>query len=106
MEQEILDTIHKAGKYGIKSNRLLMMIYLDCIDGGPLFAQKALHVRIFHINRKLKHLGLRVINKGAHGGTRGHGTYVLGSINDERQRPGRSILHRAPRPQIAYPQTG
>lgn len=76
-ERDIFDNVHKAGRYGIETDRLMDRLYGDQENGGPLTGVRSLHVRIVMLNRKLKPEGYRI------GGTRNgrsYGRYFLNRL--------------------------
>lgn len=75
-QKRILDIVRRAGQHGINSADLFDKIYGDEADGGPLTGLNCLHVRIWHINRKLKTVG-KVIRAGRGGRACGTQNYVL-----------------------------
>lgn len=59
MEFRIYDAVRRS-PFGISGPRLLVRMYGDRIDGGPDTAQKAMHVTIWRMNRKLVPAGFRI----------------------------------------------
>lgn len=53
-QRRVVERVHAAGKEGIYSDDLLDFAYGADEDGGPLTGRKALAVRIYWINKKLK----------------------------------------------------
>lgn len=72
---KIVEAVHSAGKHGVRTDRLIMKVYGDDVDGGPDNASVTIHVHICQINKKLTKVGLRV--KGEHTGNSVHGFYRL-----------------------------
>lgn len=85
VRRRILDEVVKAGRYGIRSERLVSMIYESQADGGPISAQKALHVQVFHLNSVLAMFGKRIRSVGPHGGSSGCGSYALIDLAQMRE---------------------
>jgi hypothetical protein len=57
VQQQIVKAVHKAGKYGIRSDILFDQIYKSDPDGGPLTGVKIIAVFAWHINKILKPQG-------------------------------------------------
>lgn len=73
--QIIIDAIVKAGKRGIRSDRLFNYIYSGTRNGGPDTGIKTLHVRISFLNRRLRKAGYEIV--GEHTGSQHSGHYRL-----------------------------
>lgn len=78
-QKSILDRVHRAGSGGILSTDLFDYLYANHSDGGPLSGNKALHVRIYYLNKKLESDNLRI--RAPVGGPGGHSLYRLEKIN-------------------------
>lgn len=66
--RQIFDLVRKAGKQGIRADRIFSALYDDDPNGGPDTGLKIIAVHVFHANRALEKFGLRI-----HGGRTGHG---------------------------------
>lgn len=64
----LFDLVRKAGKHGIRADRLFSALYDDDPNGGPNTGLKIIAVHICHANKVLKRFGLRI-----RGGQTGHG---------------------------------
>jgi hypothetical protein len=60
MERVIFETIAKSQAAGASTDTLVDKVYGHRSDGGPDFARKAIHVRIWRINKRLAPAGLAV----------------------------------------------
>lgn len=70
--QIIVSEIHKAGKRGIRSDRLFNAVYRGP-DGGPDGGQHVLTVRIWFLNKRhLKKAGLKIVGERTSSGQPGH----------------------------------
>lgn len=77
--KKIVETVRRAGRHGIQTERLFHVIYGDDPNGGPETGIKVLHVRISQANRILRQHGYEI--RGEHTGNRGaYGRYILYSI--------------------------
>ena len=76
----IVELVHRAGKRGIRSDRLFNALYDDHPDGGPLSGMNSLRVRIAKINRKhLEPAGWKI--EGENTGCNEFGSYKLVNID-------------------------
>ena len=78
--QRIVDAVHAAGPRGLQSTRLFNILYDGARDGGPEGGMKVMHVRIWHLNQRLKKVNLRV--KGEHTGHNEYGFYRLLKLDE------------------------
>ena len=60
LERLIFETVAKSKTAGTSTDALVDAIYGHRADGGPDFAKKAIHVRIWRINKRLAPAGLAV----------------------------------------------
>lgn len=74
-EQLIVDSVVKAGQHGLHSDRLFNILYGDDPNGGPSTGINTLHVRVWHLNRKLRTVGYTI--KGEYPGKSMNGRYRL-----------------------------
>jgi len=65
-EAVIFERVARAGPYGIHVNELVAHVWADDPDGGPLWARKSLHTRIFHLNQKLRTKGYTINCRSRH----------------------------------------
>ena len=72
---QILEMVAKAGPHGMSSERLFNMLYAHRRDGGPETGMKCLHVRISHLNKKIRPHGFEV--RATHPGWHAFGDYRL-----------------------------
>lgn len=72
--QTLINAIVKAGKQGIRSDRLFEFVYSGS-DGGPDTGIKVLHVRISLLNKRLRKVGFEIV--GERTGSRYPGHYRL-----------------------------
>jgi hypothetical protein len=71
----IFEIVRKAGKEGIRTDRLRQQVYGDRWDGGP-DSPKIMSARIFHLNRRhLKKHKLKI--EGERTGSREFGRYRI-----------------------------
>lgn len=74
----IFELVRKAGKQGIRSDRLYEKLYANRHDGGPHY--KTVNVRISQLNnRYLAKYNLKI--QGQRTGCREHGYYRLVNVN-------------------------
>ena len=59
-EQRIFERVARAGPGGVHIRTLIDHVWGDDPNGGPLYAQKSLHVRIWHLNKKLRSKGKEI----------------------------------------------
>jgi len=80
--QQIVETVRRAGRHGISTDRLFDAIYGDDMDGGPSSGTKVLHVHISRLNKTLERHGWWI--GGENTGTRhAYGRYTLMRIDQE-----------------------
>ncbi len=60
MQKKIVDRVHKAGKGGVTLAMLVNHVYADDPDGGPIHAERSVHVQLCIVNRKLAPANRRV----------------------------------------------
>jgi len=73
-ENTIFSAVEAAGKRGIPSPDLLVKLYANREDGGPLFAKECMYVIIHRLNIKIASSGKRIERKTKKGVT---GIYVM-----------------------------
>jgi hypothetical protein len=72
--QSLFRAIWKAGKRGIRSDRLFNIVYAGVRDGGPHY--KTLSARIYYLNRRhLERQGLKIVGEVT--GSHEHGHYRI-----------------------------
>ena len=54
IQGRILQFVHKAGKYGIRSDYLVQKVYSIFPDGGPKNARSSMNVSVWYLNKRLK----------------------------------------------------
>jgi hypothetical protein len=69
--QQMVETIVKAGKHGIRSDRLFDSLYSGP-DGGPDTGMKVLHVRISLLNKRLRKAGYEIVGERTGSANPGH----------------------------------
>lgn len=60
MQKRIVERVHRAGKHGATLEMLVNACYADDADGGPLHAERSVHVQVCFANKRLAPVGVQV----------------------------------------------
>lgn len=80
-QRQLYECVRDAGQLGISNDQLMSKLYGHRADGGPN-TPNIVAVMNWHINRKLRLIGLEVVGRGGP-----KSTYRLESYDADRPRP-------------------
>ena len=60
MQKKLITRVQRAGKFGVTLKMLVDSVYSDDPDGGPLHAERSVHVQLCLANKRLAAAGMRM----------------------------------------------